>query len=189
LSTDLDSADHVGELRPELAHLVDKVRLTDAASSSTPAPSAAPGATPPPQGTAAAPASAAGPTISVADQVAEWREVIDFAVEELIASYPELAKVYTDDRRARLAQRVQAVAAKYGWFSAWGWLDKWGAEIMLFMAARPLYVETMRVINAGKAPPGRTIDGRTTDEPVRTNETTISGATRPGEAGTLRPNG
>lgn len=131
---DSRQADALAELREEAAR--DAQHVTDQA------------AAPPGQSQPAAP-----PLPAVADPVAEWRELLGVLAEELIESYPGLKSVYTGERLDRLAARVSAVMLKYG-FTAGGFFARFGEEIWLLVALRPLVRDTLKVMKAQQlAPP------------------------------------
>lgn len=85
----------------------------------------------------------------------------------LSMAFPELGKVYTDDRCYQWGAAMQQVADKYGW-DAGETMARWAPEIALTMATLPLALPTVAVIKmaAEKKKKREPIDGENLVKPA-----------------------
>lgn len=84
------------------------------------------------------------------DPVAETSAVLSMVVGMLSPLLPYLPEIYTPEKIAALAGAYVPVAEKYGWQSA-GWLDKYGAEVVLIATAAPVAMQTAQAHRAWQA--------------------------------------
>lgn len=99
---------------------------------------------------AAAAAPAAPPPPVEVDYVGEARDVIAFAYESFVPLYPRLEKVYTEDKRERIANAAGKLMAKYG-VTFESLLAGWGAELHFAMVVIPVIIPTVKAVKADMA--------------------------------------
>lgn len=113
---------------------------------------------PPADAAAAAVAPGAPAANPQTETVEEFRDALDYTLDEwVIPERPQLAAVYTAERRARLAQATHALFVKRGWSLAGLWVE-WKEEIAFAMVALPLLRDTRKALMAPKPASGAAVD-------------------------------
>ncbi len=94
------------------------------------------------------------------DWTAEAVDLVTFAKELLVGTWPRLAEIWTAEKCASLARAAAPVMERYDFN-----LGRWAPEIMLAAVALPLGIQTVRIVKESKRAEAGQVPAVDTTEP------------------------